>query len=120
MRDDGGRVGRDTQNRRCEMARAVRVAEASEIPEGQGISVEVEGEAIAVFNVDGEFRAMAATCSHHRAPLARGVIAEGQLHCPWHGAAFDVDTGVCSAFPAGPAAATYAVKIEAGQVFIIK
>lgn len=101
------------------MSRAVRVARVLDIPEGGGISVEVEGRAIAVFNVDGELRAVAATCVQHGAPLAKGVIAEGQLRCPWHGAAFDVDTGVCSAFPAGPGALTYPVRIEAGEVFVL-
>ena len=100
------------------MARFRKVARVADVPEGQGIAVEVEGKRIAIFNVDGEFRAIEATCAQHRAPLERGVIHEQSLHCPWHGVAFDIARGICSAFPAEPSAATFAVKVEGADILL--
>jgi nitrite reductase/ring-hydroxylating ferredoxin subunit len=79
------------------MARFRRVASVNDVPEGQGIAVEVEGKRIALFNIDGEFFAIEATCAQHHAPLEKGVIQAQSLHCPWHGVAFDVAKGICSA-----------------------
>ena len=100
------------------MARFRKVARVDEVPEGQGIAVEVEGKQIALFNVDGEFFAIAATCAQHRAPLEKGVIHAGSLHCPWHGVAFDVGRGICSAFPAESSAATYEVRVEGDDILL--
>ena len=71
-----------------------------------------------LFNFEGEFMAIEATCTQHRAPLERGVIHEGRLHCPWHGVVFDVATGICSAFPTEPSAARYEVKIEGDDILL--
>ncbi len=95
-----------------------RAASVRDVPEGQGIAVEIEGKRIALFNVEGEFRAIGAVCGLHRAPLERGVIHEGALQCPWHGVPFDVDRGICSAFPTAPSAITYPVKIEGDDLLV--
>lgn len=95
-----------------------KVASVSEVPEGQGIAVEVGERRIALFNIDGQFLAVEATCVQHRAPLEKGVIVESRLHCPWHGVAFDLTRGVCSAFPAASSAATYEVKVDGADVLL--
>ena len=100
------------------MARFRRVAGVTDVPEGQGIAVEVEGRRIALFNMDGEFFAIEATCAQHRAPLEKGVVQERRLHCPWHGVAFDVAKGICSAFPAESSTATYEVKVEGADILL--
>lgn len=100
------------------MARFRKVARVDQVPEGQGIAVEVEGKRIALFNMDGEFFAIEATCAQHRAPLEKGVIQERSLHCPWHGVAFDVQRGICSAFPTASSAATYQVKVEGTDILL--
>ncbi len=100
------------------MARFRRVASVNDVPEGQGIAVEVEGKRIALFNIDGEFFAIEATCAQHHAPLEKGVIQERSLHCPWHGVAFDVAKGICAAFPAETSAATYEVKVERADILL--
>lgn len=100
------------------MAQFRKVARVTDVPEGQGIAVEVEGKRIALFNIDGEFFAVEATCAQHRAPLEKGVIQERSLHCPWHGVAFDVQRGICSAFPTESSAAPYEVKVEGADILL--
>ena len=100
------------------MTRFTKVAKVTSVPEGRGIALEIGGKRIALFNFEGEFMAIEATCAQHRAPLERGVIHEGRLHCPWHGVVFDVAKGVCSAFPTEPSAARYEVKIEGDDILL--
>ena len=100
------------------MTRFMKVASVEDVPEGRGIAVEVAGKRLALFNVDGEFFAVDATCAQHRAPLEKGVILESGLNCPWHGVAFDVRRGICSAFPAASSTATYEVKVEGADVLL--
>ena len=94
------------------------VARVADVPEGRGIAVDVEGKRIALFNVDGEFKALGATCSQHGAPLVRGVLHEGSLQCPWHGVSFDVERGICAAFPTASSAMTYKVRVEGDTILV--
>ena len=47
----------------------------------------------AVGNIDGEYFAVTRKCRHLRADLADGTIEDGRLVCPWHQAAYDVESG---------------------------
>ncbi len=100
------------------MPRFKKVARVSDVPEGRGIALEIEGRRVALFNIDGELFAIEATCAQHRAPLERGMIHEGGLQCPWHGVAFDVARGICAAFPGEPSAATFQVKVEGADILL--
>jgi nitrite reductase/ring-hydroxylating ferredoxin subunit len=100
------------------MAKFMKVAHVDDIPEGQGVAVEVEGKRIALFNIDGELFAVEATCAQHRAPLEKGIIHARGLQCPWHGVAFDVARGICAAFPAEISASTYQVKVEGADILV--
>ena len=75
------------------MAQFVKVARVSEIPSGQGISVEVGGRQVAVFNVDGAFHALDGVCQHQGGPLGEGELSGTVVTCPWHGWEYDVTTG---------------------------
>ncbi len=95
-----------------------KVATVDQVPEGRGIALEIEGRRLAIFNIEGNFHAVEAACAQHRAPLERGVIYEGTLHCPWHGVAFDVDRGICSAFPNEISTTTYEVRLEGNDILL--
>lgn len=95
-----------------------RVATIDQISEGRGIAVEVEGRRIAVFNVEGEFLAVEAGCARHQAPLEKGAVEEGVLHCPWHGVSFDLESGVCMAFPDEVSGAPIPTRIEGNNVLV--
>ena len=75
------------------MGDLVKVALVSDLEPGQGKTVERRGVAIALFNVDGTFRAIGNACCHHGGPLAEGELTGTIVTCPWHGWRFDVITG---------------------------
>jgi len=99
------------------MANFVRVASVSEIPAGEGKTLEVDGKAIAVFNCDGTFYAIDNTCKHEGGPLGEGELAGTVVTCPWHGWTYDVTTGIS---PDDPACAVekYEVRVEGSEVLV--
>lgn len=100
------------------MATFTKVASLDDVPEGQGLGLEIGRKRIVLFNIEGELLAVEATCAQHGAPLERGVIHEGNLQCPWHGVAFDVRRGMCAAFPGEPSATTYQVRVEGTDILL--
>ena len=83
------------------MSEWVTVAAVDDLPPGDSMRVEQDGESIALFNVDGTFYAIAGRCPHAAGPLARGFIEKGRVTCPWHGWSFPLsreeapDDGLC-------------------------
>ena len=51
------------------------------------MAIEVAGNRIALFNVDGTCYAIADTCTHRGGPLSEGSLEGSTVTCPWHGAA---------------------------------
>jgi nitrite reductase (NADH) small subunit len=78
----------------------ISVAKVTDIPPGQGRTVQVAGKDIAVFNVDGTFYAIDNTCLHRGGPLGEGELNGNVVTCPWHGWRYDVKTGVSLINPA--------------------
>jgi 3-phenylpropionate/trans-cinnamate dioxygenase ferredoxin subunit len=95
-----------------------RAANVADVPRGQAIVVEVDGEEVALCNVNGEICAVANLCTHDGGPLGEGCLLGDQIECPRHGARFDVRTGVVKALPAILPIPTYEVKIEGDAVFV--
>jgi len=71
----------------------VRAAKATEIPPGQIREIQLQGTAIAVANVGGQFRAINNTCLHRGGPLGQGSLQGNVVTCPWHGWTYDVTSG---------------------------
>lgn len=101
------------------MAAFRKVATADQIPDGRGIAVEVEGRRVAIFNVEGQYRAIEAACTRHQAPLDKGFLEDGVLFCPWHGVEFDLEKGICAAFPNTPSTATFETKREGNDILLL-
>jgi nitrite reductase/ring-hydroxylating ferredoxin subunit len=100
------------------MPQFVRVASTEEIPNGQAKLVEVDGNEIAVFNVDGSFHAIDNSCTHVGGPLCEGEISGAEVTCPWHGAVFDVTSGQVLGPPAGSNVNRYNVRVEGSDIEI--
>lgn len=98
------------------MSEFIKAATAEEIPEGSAKLVELGGKSIALFNVGGEFFAIANTCTHDGGPLAEGELDGHEVTCPWHGAIFDVRTGAVLGPPAGENVVSYPVRLNGADV----
>ena len=82
------------------MPESIKVAALSELPVGGKVLTEVDGRAVALFNVDGRIHAIDDVCTHDGGPLAEGDLDGKVIQCPRHGARFDVTTGKAVSFPA--------------------
>ena len=95
----------------------MRVALVSDLEAGQGKTVERRGVAIALFNVDGTFRAIENACCHRGGPLSEGELTGATVTCPWHGWRFDVTTG-STLRNSEIAVPTYRVEVRGDEVFV--
>jgi nitrite reductase (NADH) small subunit len=95
----------------------VRAAAVGEIPAGTIRGVSVEGKAVAVANVGGQFYAINNTCLHRGGPLGDGVMEGKIVTCPWHGWQYDVTTGKVSQNPA-VGVDSYAVEVRGDEIYV--
>src|SRR5215467_1224735 len=98
------------------MAKFVRVASTDEIEEGTGKYVDVDGEAIAIWHVDGNFYATTDICTHEEASLSEGELEGEVVECPLHGARYNVRTGRVLALPAVTNLPTYPCRVVGTDV----
>ena len=56
------------------------------------------------------------SCAHLGGPLSEGTLKDGSVVCPWHGSAFDLDSGTPRRGPAANAQDKLEVRMEAGRV----
>lgn len=99
------------------MSNFVKVASVTDLKPGENKVVEVNGEQVALFNVDGEFFAITNTCPHRGGPLGEGFLEGDVVTCPWHGWKFNVKTGVSPVVPTAKVA-SYQVKVEGSDVMV--
>ncbi|HCA26226.1 MAG TPA: nitrite reductase (NAD(P)H) small subunit [Betaproteobacteria bacterium] len=95
-----------------------KVCALEEIPVLGARVVESESGRIALFRTAGdEVFALADRCPHHGGPLSQGIVCGRQVTCPMHGWRVGFADGQAIA-PDEGAVATFAVKVEAGVVFL--
>jgi 3-phenylpropionate/trans-cinnamate dioxygenase ferredoxin subunit len=100
------------------MTDAVRIAGLEELPEGQGVRVEIGSQRIAVFRRGDEVYAIGDRCSHAEASLAEGDLFGLEVECPRHGSEFSLETGKPVSFPATRPVPVYPTTVVAGEVFV--
>ena len=94
----------------------VAVAEANDLPNGERLFVEIDDETIVVFNIAGQYFAIADLCSHDNGPLGDGDLEGFEVTCPRHGARFDVRDGKALSLPAVVDIPAYPVRVVDGQI----
>jgi len=75
------------------MSEFITVAQVGDIPNGEGRAFEYHDQMVAVFNNDGEYRAIDDMCPHMGASLASGHFEDWIVTCPWHAWSFDTRDG---------------------------
>lgn len=90
----------------------------ADLTNGERRIIEIEGNAIAIFNIAGAYYAIADVCSHDDGPVAEGDLSDYEIECPRHGAHFDVRSGKVLTFPAIVDIPAYPIKIEDGEILL--
>lgn len=78
----------------------IDIAETGDLPAGERLFVEIDELAIVLFNVGGQYYAIADLCSHDDGPVGDGELDGLEVACPRHGARFDLKTGKALSLPA--------------------
>ncbi len=94
----------------------IELASESDLPNGERLFAEVGGTPIVVFNIAGKLFAIGDVCSHDNGPLGDGLIDDGNIVCPRHGAEFDLRTGKALSLPAVVDIPAYPVRVVAGKI----
>jgi nitrite reductase/ring-hydroxylating ferredoxin subunit len=90
------------------------LCELTEIEEGKGKYVEIDGFQLAVFLDRGNVFVTDNTCPHAGGTLAGGYVEEGCAVCPWHYWAFRLDNGQLRDMP-GCNIVTYKTRLHEHQ-----
>src|SRR5258708_35951999 len=66
------------------MAKLFKIAKTKDVPPGQAAAFTIEGQKIALFNVEGTYYAIGDTCTHLGEPLSEGdvQVTRATLPCP--------------------------------------
>ncbi|HSE50234.1 MAG TPA: Rieske (2Fe-2S) protein [Terriglobales bacterium] len=95
-----------------------RLCSTSELPlEGKAKEFSVEGKMVCVANVNGRLAALDNVCPHRGGQLGLGVVLDGKVICPWHGWAYDPQTGAIAHLP-DEKIPVYPIKVEGEDVLI--
>jgi 3-phenylpropionate/trans-cinnamate dioxygenase ferredoxin subunit len=92
------------------------IAPASELPNGERLFLEIDGKAIVIFNIAGQFFAIGDVCTHDDGPLGDGDLEGYNIVCPRHGAEFDVKTGKAVQMPAVVDIPAYPIRVVEGVI----
>jgi 3-phenylpropionate/trans-cinnamate dioxygenase ferredoxin component len=94
----------------------IPVAGVEDLPPGERLFVEIDGQQIVVFNLAGGLFAIADVCSHDDGPVGDGEVEGDEVICPRHGARFDIRTGKALGLPAVVDIPAYPVRVVDGQI----
>lgn len=98
------------------MTKWTAVSRVENFSPGSYLQLEVDGVAMAIFNVDGRYYAIEDICSHEAETLAGGKLDGLEITCPRHEARFSLLTGEALSPPAYEPVATFPVRVENGIV----
>jgi 3-phenylpropionate/trans-cinnamate dioxygenase ferredoxin subunit len=94
----------------------LKITKTKNLPRGQAAPFTIEGQKIALFNLEGTYYAIGDTCAHRGAPLLEGDVQGTRVTCPWHGADFDLKTGAALGPPAQKGVPSYKVVVEGDDI----
>jgi len=88
-----------------------------DVPVGQSRCFKFGGLEIGLFRHANGFFAIDNICPHRGAPLHEGLVADGQVTCPWHQWQFQLRDGVCRNIP-NIQISTYPVEVRDDAIWI--
>lgn len=64
-----------------------------DLPPGSSRQVDLDGRAVALFNLDGEIIALDGRCRHRGGRLGDGLVRDGIVACPLHWWRYEIRSG---------------------------
>ena len=92
------------------------MASLGDVPDGQMLAVEVEGDAVCLYNLNGTIYATQNVCTDEEASLAEGYLVGDCVECPLHQALFHIPTRKATSPPATVDLRVYPVKVEGDTI----
>jgi 3-phenylpropionate/trans-cinnamate dioxygenase ferredoxin subunit len=89
-----------------------------DVESGERMFVESGEDSVVVFNIAGEYFAIADLCTHDMGSLGEGDVEGHEIICPRHGARFDLRTGEVLTLPAVQGVPSYPVRVVDGIIEI--
>ena len=71
----------------------LKTVEATRLPPGAMMTVDVSGELVTLANVDGKYYGIGALCTHAQWDLSEGTLEDLTITCAGHGTVWDLKTG---------------------------
>ncbi|MEM8504922.1 MAG: FAD-dependent oxidoreductase [Cyanobacteria bacterium P01_D01_bin.1] len=96
----------------------ISVCQVSDLEIGEMQQFSVADKEILLAKTESGVSVIAAHCSHYGAPLAKGIMHNGRIVCPWHNACFSADTGTHLSAPGRDNLAKFPVHIESDTIYV--
>ncbi len=90
----------------------------ADLPDGEAVAVEVDGEPLCLVRAQGQVYAIRDNCSHADIPLSEGEVEGTTVECWLHGSRFDLTTGKPIGLPATEPVPVYETTIEDDTVLV--
>jgi len=95
----------------------VKVGAISKLPPGSVTEVFVDGQPLALCNMNGTICALEGICPHAGGPLGQGALHGQMLVCPFHAWEFDCRNGE-NDFDPSIRVPVHAVKVEGDDILV--
>lgn len=95
----------------------VKVATVDQVPENEGLIMDVDGYPIALFKVGDKYYAIEDVCPHQESSFEGGELDGKEVTCPLHGWKLDVTSGQSLEAP-NTRIETYEVKVVGEDIYI--
>lgn len=91
----------------------------ADLAEGAMVEGMFGEESVLLVRQGGAIRAFSAKCTHLGAPLAKGLLHDGTIRCPWHHARFSAETGEAAGAPAFAPLSCYDIDEDGERVRVL-
>ncbi len=90
----------------------------ADVSDDMALRVEHDGEAYAVYLLDGQYYVTADLCTHGPGLMSEGFIEGCEIECPFHQGKFNIITGAPTSPPCTEALKIWPVRVQDGRVWI--